>query len=85
MHCNALVMLYPKDGPLRRSSECIGLRNVVPKRRSLKEFRLFLLLNVCFKYCVGNIKLGQEGEGVGGERGVGEEEEEEEEGGDFKF
>ena len=42
MHCNALVMLYLKDGPLRRSSECIGLHNVVPKRRSLKEFRLFL-------------------------------------------
>ena len=42
MHCNAFVMLYLKDGPLRRSSECIGLRNPVPKRRSLKEFQLFL-------------------------------------------
>ena len=42
MHCNAFVILYLKDGPLRRSSECIGLRNVVPKRRSLKKFRLFL-------------------------------------------
>ena len=32
-----------KDGPLRRSSECIGFRNVVSKRRSLKkEFRIFL-------------------------------------------
>ena len=38
MHCNAFVMLYLKDSPLRRSSECIGLRNVVPKKRSLKEF-----------------------------------------------
>ena len=38
MHCNAFVMLYLKDGPLRRSSECISLGNVVPKRRSLKEF-----------------------------------------------
>ena len=42
MHCNALVMLYQKDSPLRRSSECIGLHNVVPKRQSLKESRLFL-------------------------------------------
>ena len=42
MHCNAFVMLYLKDGPLRRSSECIDLCNVVPKRQSLKEFRLFL-------------------------------------------
>ena len=25
MHCYAFVMLYLKDGPLRRSSECIGL------------------------------------------------------------
>ena len=41
MHCNAFVMLYLKDSPLRRSSECIGLHNVVPKRRSLKEFQLF--------------------------------------------
>ena len=41
MHCNAFVMLYLKDGPLR-SSECIGLRNVVPKRWSLKDFQLFL-------------------------------------------
>ena len=42
MHCNAFIMLYLKDSPLRRSSECIGLRNVVPKRWSLKEFRLLL-------------------------------------------
>ena len=47
MHCYAFEM-YLKDGPLRRSSECIAmhlkcidLRNAVPKRRSLKEFRLF--------------------------------------------
>ena len=41
MHCNAFIMLYLKDGPLRRSSECIGLLkkdNVIPKRQSLKEF-----------------------------------------------
>ena len=37
MHCYAFEM-YLKDGPLRRSSECIGLHNVVPKRRSFKEF-----------------------------------------------
>ena len=37
MHCYAFVM-YLKDGPLRRSSECIGLCNVVPKIWSLKEF-----------------------------------------------
>ena len=42
MHCNAFLMLYLKDGPLRRSSECIGLHNVVPKRWSLKEFQLFV-------------------------------------------
>ena len=41
MHCYAFEM-YLKDGPFRRSSECIDLRNAVPKRRSLKEFRLFL-------------------------------------------
>ena len=41
MHCYAFEM-YLKDGPLRRSPECIGLHNVVPKRWSLKEFRLFL-------------------------------------------
>ena len=40
MHCYAFEM-YLKDGPLR-SSECIDLCNAVPKRRSLKEFRLFL-------------------------------------------
>ena len=40
MHCCAFEM-YLKDGPLRRSSECIGLRNVVPKRWSLKEFDYF--------------------------------------------
>ena len=39
MHCHAFDM-YLKDGPLR-SSECIDLRNAVPKRRSFKEFRLF--------------------------------------------
>ena len=42
MHCNAVIILYLKDGPLRRSSECIDLHNVVPKRLSLEEFRLFL-------------------------------------------
>ena len=41
MHCYAFEM-YLKDGPLRRSSECIDLHNVVPKRQSLEEFRLFL-------------------------------------------
>ena len=40
MHCYAFKM-YLKDGPLR-SSECIDLRNAVPKRWSLKEFQLFL-------------------------------------------
>ena len=25
MHCYAFVMLYLKDGPLRRSSECIAM------------------------------------------------------------
>ena len=37
MHCNALGMLYQKDGPLRRSSECIGLHNVVPKDGPLRS------------------------------------------------
>ena len=37
MHCYAFEM-YLKDGPLRRSSECIDLLNAVPERRSLKEF-----------------------------------------------
>ena len=41
MHCYVSIM-YLKDGPLRRSSECIGLCNVVPKRQSLKGFQLFL-------------------------------------------
>ena len=41
MHCYAFEM-YLKDGPLRRNSECIDLRNAVPKRWSLKEFQLFL-------------------------------------------
>ena len=41
MHCYAFKMLYLKDGPLRRSSECIGLRNVVPKRRPLRTFDYF--------------------------------------------
>ena len=27
MHCNAFIMLYPKDGPLRRSSECIAMHS----------------------------------------------------------
>ena len=67
MHCNAFIMLYIKDSPLRRSSECIGLCNAVPKRRSLKEFQLFL----CEMYAVilhfaGNIKR-QGGEGGGNE------------------
>ena len=37
MHCYAFEM-YLKDGPLRRSLECIDLRIAVPKRRFLKEF-----------------------------------------------
>ena len=42
MHCYAFIMLYLKDGPLRRSSECIAmLCNVVSQRWSLKkEFRM---------------------------------------------
>ena len=42
MHYYAFVMLYLKDSPLRRSSECIAmLCNVVSQRRSLKkEFRM---------------------------------------------
>ena len=40
MHCYAFVMLYLKDGPLRRSSECIAMLFVMlylkdgPLRRS---------------------------------------------------
>ena len=40
MHCYAFVMLYLKDGPLRRSSECIAIAFVMlylkdsPLRRS---------------------------------------------------
>ena len=65
MHCNAFVMLYLKDGPLRRSSECIGLHNAVPKRRSLKEFQLFpCLMYALILYFAGNIKH-QGGEGGG--------------------
>ena len=41
MHFYAFEM-YLEDSPLRRSSECIDLRNAVPKRQSLKKFRLFL-------------------------------------------
>ena len=47
MHCYAFEM-YLKDGPLRRSSECIAMHlkcidlcNAVSKRWSLKEFRFF--------------------------------------------
>ena len=40
IHCYAFE-IYLKDSPLR-SSECIDLRNAVPKRWSLKEFQLFL-------------------------------------------
>ena len=90
MHCYAFEM-YLKDGPLRRSSECIAmhskcidLRNAVPKRRSLKEFWLFFCSMYALIFFAGNIKC-QGGEGPGGEWGVGEEEEEEEEGGNFKF
>ena len=67
MHCNAFVMLYLKDGPLRRSSECIGMRNAVPKRQSLKEFQLFLCqMYALILYFTGNIKH-QGGEGGGNE------------------
>ena len=37
MHCYAFEM-YLKDGPLRRSSECI--RNVSQRRSLKKEFRM---------------------------------------------
>ena len=53
MHCYAFKM-YLKDGPLRRSSECIAmhskcidLRNAVPKNGPLRSSNYFLL-NVCF-------------------------------------
>ena len=34
LHGKEYFKMYLKDGPLRRSSECIGLHNVVPKRWS---------------------------------------------------
>ena len=41
MHCYALEM-YLKDGPLRRSSECIACIQNVSQRWSLKkEFRMY--------------------------------------------
>ena len=69
MHCYAFEM-YLKDGPLRRSSECIDLRNAVPKRRSLKEFRLISLLNVCFKIFCRKYQMPR-GRMRGGMRGRG--------------
>ena len=65
MHCYAFEM-YLKDGSLSRSSKCIDLLNAVPKRQSLKEFRLFLCLMYALKYFAGNIKC-QGGEGGGNE------------------
>ena len=50
MHSYAFVMLYLKDGPLRRSSECIGL--------FLCQMYALIL------YFAGNIKC-QGGEGRG--------------------
>ena len=48
MHCYAFVMLYLKDGPLRRSSECTAMLFVMlylkdgPLRRSSECIGLFL-------------------------------------------
>ena len=48
MHCYAFVMLYLKDSPLRRSSECIAMLFVMlylkdgPLRRSSECIGLFL-------------------------------------------
>ena len=40
MHCYAFEM-YLKDSPLRRSSECIDLRNAVPKDGPLRSSDYF--------------------------------------------
>ena len=54
MHCYAFVMLYLKDGPLRRSSECIlCFRNVVSQRQSLKEFGMH-----CYAFIMLYLKDG---------------------------
>ena len=54
MHCYAFVMLYLKDGPLRRSSECIlCFRNVVSQRLSLKEFGMH-----CYAFVMLYLKDG---------------------------
>ena len=58
MHCNALIMLYQKDGPLRRSSECIGLQfspvmlyqKDSPLRSSDHFFAKCMLQIFCRKY-----------------------------------
>ena len=48
MHCYAFIMLYLKDGPLRRSSECIVMLFVMlylkdgPLRRRSECIGLFL-------------------------------------------
>ena len=69
MLCNAFVMLYLKDGPLRRSSECIGLCNAVPKRRSLKEFRLSLAKCMVLYYILQDISNAKGEKGGGGNEG----------------
>ena len=61
MHCNAFIMLYLKDGILRRGLECIGLHNVVPKRRSIKEI----------SNTKGEKEWGMRGRGRRGGRGRG--------------
>ena len=77
MHCYAFVMLYLKDGPLRRSSECIAMLFIMLylKRWSLKkEFRMYWfisLLNVCFKIFCRKYRMPRGPEGGGGMRGRG--------------
>ena len=73
--------MYLKDGPLRRSSECIAMHSKCISKTVPEGVLIISLLNVCFNILqeISNAKGGKEGE-----RGIGEEEEDEE-GGNFKF
>ena len=50
MHCYAFIMLYLKDGPLRRSSECIAMLFVMlylkdgPLRRSSEYIAMLFIM-----------------------------------------
>ena len=68
MHCNAFIMLYLKEHPLRRSLECIAMHSKMYLKDSPLRSSDYIFAKCMLLYFAGNIKR-QVGEGPGGNEG----------------